>query len=164
MTKCQDFDDQMSKISITKCPDGNDQLSQYRWADVTKTRWPDVRWATVTQPRSGPHSILARLWRWSFFSWDGDVKFSTMMRYWLFLDILYHHHCCDYFPKSSGLIIFFVWFWGFGFFGGFILGLLEVLGGFLRDLGFFWWVLDVLRGFQGEHHHCCNYFLQCFLR
>ena len=95
-----------------------------------------------------------------FMRCDGDVKFSTMMRYWLFLDIPYHHHCCDYFPKSSGLIILFVWFWGFGFFGGFILGLLEVLRGFLRDLGFFWWVLEVLRGFQGDHHHCCNYFFE----
>jgi len=36
---------------------------------------------------------------------DGDVLFSTMMRYRLFLDIPYHHHRCDYFPKSSGPII-----------------------------------------------------------
>ena len=57
----------------------------------------------------------------------------------------------------------------------FLKGVLEVLGGFLRvsgGFGFFLGVLEVLRGFQGEHHHRCNYFsepsgpinLRCFLR
>ena len=74
-----------------------------------------------------------------FMRCDGDVLFSTMMRYRLFLDIPYHHHHCDYFPKSSGSIILRCLYDFEGFFFRFLvfLGLLEVLGGFLRDLGFF---------------------------
>ena len=59
-------------------------------------------------------------------------------------------------------------FRGFGFF----LGVLEVLGGFLRGSGGFGVVLEVLGVLQGKHHHRCDYFskpsgpinLRCFLR
>ena len=58
---------------------------------------------------------------------------------------------------------------------GFLLGVLEVLGGFLRGFGVFGRflrVLEIFGGFQGEHHHRCDYFskpsepinLRCFLR
>ena len=40
-----------------------------------------------------------------FMRCDGDVLFSTTMLYRLFLDIPYHRHRCDYFPKPSGSII-----------------------------------------------------------
>ena len=120
-------------------------------------------WETPeSEVRSGPHSILARLWWWSFFSCDAMAMLNFLQ--WCDIDYFWTFPTITIVaiisPKSSGLIILFVWFWGFGFFGGFILGLLEVLGGFLRDLGFFWGVLEVLRGFKGEHHHCCNYFFE----
>ena len=64
-------------------------------------------------------------------------------------------------------------FWGVF---GFLLRVLEVLGGFLRGFGGFGVAFEgfwrFLGGFQGEHHHRCDYFskpsgpinLRCFLR
>ena len=77
-----------------------------------------------------------------FMRCDGDVLFSTTMRYRLFLDISYHRHHCDYFPKSLGSIILrclynFEVFEGFRKFLFFFSVVLEVLGGFLRGLGGF---------------------------
>ena len=137
-------------------------------------------WETPeSEVRSGPHSILARLWWWSFFSCDAMAMLNFLQwcdidYFWTFptiaiVAIIFSNHRDRLFCNVCMI-------WGFWFFCcwdfGFILGLLEVLGGFLRDLGFFWGVLEVLRGFKGEHHHCCNYFfepsglinLRCFLR
>ena len=83
-----------------------------------------------------------------FMRCDGDVLFSTMMRYRLFLDIPYHHHRCDYFPKSSRSIILRCLYNFEDFAGG-----LEVLGFFLGIFGGFGWVFEgfgfLLMGFRG---------------
>ena len=85
-----------------------------------------------------------------FMRCNGDVLFSTMMRYRLFLDIPYHHHRCDYFPKLSESIILrcLYNFERFLEVLGFSRSFVWVFDGFLRFWGGFGFFLRAFGGFE----------------